>query len=80
MKPLKFGDLQSKADAIEEYRRNTDFEGKVAEVLKVLGRLATLPPLPGSYGKIRDYPPLVQRFSLNVLEEANRRERARRGM
>lgn len=76
MKPLKFGDLQSKSEAIEEYRNRTNFEDKVRQAMQVLARLQTLPPLDGS--KLRDYPPVAMRFSIHVLEEANRRERARR--
>lgn len=75
---LEFGSPQSKLDAIAEHKRQVTFESEVREAMLILAAWPTLPPLENGLGKLRDYPPLVQRFSIYVLEEANRREMARR--
>ena len=75
MKP-KFGDLEAKTKAQAALNEALHFERRVATAGYSLQWMPELPP-PGSPKSA--FPRTVYSYSLDVLEEACRRERERRG-
>lgn len=72
---LTFGDLQAKAEADTKRRDEVLFNRRVKGAMRFL-RL--LPVLPQPRSPKSAYPALVNCYALDVLEEANRREREKR--
>lgn len=76
MPPLKFGDLEGKAKAIEDAKEKAKFERQVENTIMSMAGWERVPS-PG--WRLSDYPLWVQPKGIAVLREAATRIQARLG-